>query len=86
MVQGEAIAWYHGEEGYQRAVEATHKPEAGSPEHALALWTARFARTRLDDLKGNDYASKLELKAKWRRRRGSLLDEDHPIEDLLSAR
>jgi hypothetical protein len=42
-----------------------------------------FARA---DLKGNDYASKLELKARWRRRRGSLLDEDLAIDKLLSAR
>ena len=60
MLRGEAIAWSHGEEGYQRALAATHRPEAGSREHMLALWTARFARQRLDDLRGNDYASKLE--------------------------
>lgn len=52
----------------------------------LALWTARFARQRLDDLGGNDYASKLEIDAGWRRRRASLLDDGLAIDELLSAR
>ena len=86
MLRGEAIAWSHGEEGCEQALAATHHPEAGSIEHVLALWTARFARQRLDDLRGNDYASKLEIGAGWRRRRGSLLDDGLAIDELISAR
>ena len=47
---------------------------------------ARFARQRLDDLRDSDYASKLEIGALCRRRRGSLLDDGLAIDQLLAVR
>ncbi len=86
LVHGEALAWFHGEDGYRRAVEAIGRAEAGSPERMLAIWTARFARRRLDALGASDAAGRERLEAHWRRRRGSLMERPRPIDDLLALR
>jgi hypothetical protein len=79
MIQGEALAWHHGAEGVRRAFEVARRHPAGSPEHAHALWVARFAKRRLDDLNDSDLAGKYELGGTWGGRRGSLICADETI-------
>ena len=72
--------------GRAAGAELAHQHPAGSAEHVHALWVARFARRRLDELNGSDLASKYELGGEWRARRGSLIDADWSIEDILATR
>ena len=84
MVHGEALAWFHGEEGFRRAVEVIERSEPDSPQRMLAIWTARFARRRLDELRASDEAGRERLEAHWRGRRGSLMGRPREIDELLA--
>jgi hypothetical protein len=86
MVHGEALAWFHGEEGFRRAVEVIELVEPDTPHRMFALWTARFARRRLDELRANDPAGRERLGAHWRGRRGSLMERPRRIDELLPLR
>jgi len=84
MIHGEALAWYYGEEGFRGAVEAIGREKPGSPERMLAIWTARFARRRLDALRASDPAGRHRLEAAWRHRSGSLMAEEKTLDELLA--
>ena len=83
MIHGEALAWHYGEEGLERAVAHIAETEADSPERMLAIWIARYARKRLDELSASPSPERERLGARWRRRRGSLMADGVTLQSLV---